>query len=202
MKRAAIQISIIVLLCAGVSGQKKSTASQNLSKPYWLNYSLIFFKGCQPIVSPHNITFAEGSCSADPDAGGIFSKAAKVKIYSVTRDKGFTKIRFRDWPEIYELDAEYEILLRSDSEKNFSKSFELIFSERELTDDHGAACPVDLHTKAQVIECMGFPISISKVGDVERYSYRFGFVNFRYLSYESWIVEMKNDKVIGVSGSI
>lgn len=111
-------------------------------------------------------------------------------------------IRFRHWPEIYESDADYEILLSSGSEKNFSQSFRLLFSETEVTDERDGACPADLLTKAQVIKCMGFPISVSKSGGVEKYSYILEFVGFSYLGYDGWTIELKNNKVINVSGYI
>ncbi len=203
MKRLAVQISIAVFLCVGASGQKKVAVVPSLTRPYWLNYSLVFLEGCRPVVSPHNITFTDGNCpESNAYSGKIFLRATKVKIYSVAKGKGFTKIKFRHWPEIYELDSEYEVLLRSDSERNFSNSFHLLFSEREVTDERGATCPDDLKTKAQVIKCMGFPISISKVGGVEKYSYILEFVGFGYLGYDGWTFEIKNNKVINVSGYI
>lgn len=206
MKRIAFKMLMVVALlpvCTGARAQKTRAAEPGLDKPYWLNYSLIFLDDCRPVVSPRNIVFAEGDCQkSSPSSGKIFPKAAKVKLYSVTRGENFSKVRFRHWPEIYELDAEYELILRSDSETNFIKSFRLLFSEREFRHDHGAACPDDVKTKAQVIKCMGFPISVSKSGDAEKYSYILEFAGFGYLGYDGWTIEIKNGKVINVSGYI
>ncbi|HZH31124.1 MAG TPA: hypothetical protein VEY11_10210 [Pyrinomonadaceae bacterium] len=203
MKLLAVQTSLIVLLlCAGVSAQGKTALAGSLSKPYWLNHNLIFLKGCRPLVSPHNITFTEGDCDIDANSGKIFSRATKVKIYSVTSSKGFAAVRFRHWPEIYELDTEYEILLRSDSAKNFNRSFRLLFSERDVTDDQRPECPDELKTKAQVIKCMGFPLSVTRRGGMEKYSYIMEFAGFSYLGYDGWTVELKRNNVINVWGNI
>jgi hypothetical protein len=204
MKRLAAQTSLaVLLLCCVASAQGKTALAGSLSKPYWLNHNLIFLKDCRPVVSPRNITFNEGDCEGSSAySGKIFSRATKVKIYSVVRGKDFAVVRLRHWPEINELDAEYEMLLRGDSEKNFIKSFRLLFSETELHNDHGASCPDNVKTKAQVIKCMGFPISVSHSGGVEKYFYILEFAGFSYLGYDGWTIEIKNGKVINVSGYI
>jgi hypothetical protein len=201
VKRVAIQISIVVMVCASAFAQSKSDATPSFSKPYWLNYSLAFFQGCQPKVFPGNIIFSEESCFENrrerDDAR--FLRGTKVKIYSVRKEQGFTTITFRDWPEIYELKAEHKILLKSRSAKDFRKSFNLLFSERKV---EVKQCHDDLKTKTQVIRCFGFPFYVSRVDEVEEYEYSSWFVGFPYDSYHSWTVKIKDDKVIGISGSI
>lgn len=201
VKRIAVKILAALILCAPVFAQNKSEATPILSKPYWLNYSLAFFQGCQPKVLPNNIIFSDRSCFDNRREGhdARFLKGTKVKIYAVHKGKGFTTIIFRDWPEIYEPGTEYKILLRSQSAKDFRKSFHLLFSAKEVEVE---PCQDDVETKAQVLKCFGFPFHISQVGGADEYEYSSWFVGFPYDSYHSWRVKIKHNKVIEIGGSI
>jgi hypothetical protein len=201
VKRIAVKILAALMLCTGVFAQNKSEATPLLSKPFWLNYSLAFFQGCQPKILSGNIIFSEDSCFENRREmdDTRFLKGTKVKIYSVHRGQGFTIITFRNWPEIYELKAEYKILLRSRSAKDFRTSFNLLFSAKEVEVE---PCLGNVETKSQVRKCFGFPFHISKVRGVEEYEYSSWLVGFSYGGYHSWTVKIKHDKVIEISGSI
>jgi hypothetical protein len=201
MKRITAQICISLVLGLATYAQGDANTKVNLSKPYRLNYSLIFLKGCQPLAFPDNIIFTQGSCRVDAYSGKIFSRGTKVKIYSVVKGEDFAKVRFRYWPEIYELESEYEILLKSDSDRNFRKSFELLFSERKVSDEYD--CPNGVETKKQVIQCLGFPISVEREGDVEKYFYILEFVGPNPFSgYDGFTLKIMKGKVIDVYGYI
>jgi|SRR5688572_3943701 len=201
MKRTSAQIVLSILLSITAQAQSNVDGKINTSKPYWLNYSLIFLQGCQPRVFPDNIIFAEGTCRVEAYSGKIFSRGTKVKIYSVVEGDGFAKVRFRYWPEIYESESEYEIFLKSGSSKNFRQSFALLFSEKKVPDEYD--CPDGVKTKKQVIQCLGFPISVEREGDVEKYFYILEFVGPNPFSgYDGFTLKIKRGKVIDVSGYI
>ena len=194
----------LLLLLSTTAYASKLNAKVDLSKPYWLNYSLIFFEGCQPKVFPNNIVFTEGACRVDPYSGKIFPRGTKVKIYSVTEGEGFSKIRLRHWPEVFELESEYEIVLKSDSGKSFRKSFALLFTQKTLEQFYETNCPDNVKTKKQLIQCIGFPISATREGDVEKYFYILEFAGPSSIggSFDGFTVEIKKNKIINVSGYI
>ena len=201
MKSITAQIMFSLVLSVTAHAQGRAVTKVNLSEPFWLNYSLIFFKGCRPKVSPDNITFTEGNCLADAYSGEIFSRGTKVKIYSVSEGEGFARVRFRYWPEKYELESEWEILLKNDSDKAFRESFGLLFSERKVPEEY--ACPDKLTTRKDVIQCLGFPIRVTKEGDVENYFYILEFVGPNpFQSFDGFWVEIKDGKFKDVSGYI
>ena len=200
MKRVIAPILLLLVSLLAFGGRKSST-EVSLSKPYWLNYSLIFLEGCQPRVSPNNITFTEGTCTVNAYSGKIFSRGAKIKIYSVVEGNGHVKVRFRYWPQSYELESEYEILLQNDSRETLRKSFGLLFSDHKVPDEY--RCPDQLKTKKHIIQCLGFPIQVQHEGDVEKYFYILEFVGPNpFSSFDGFWVEIKNGKFKDVSGYI
>lgn len=201
MKRVTAQLILSLLLSITALGDGKLYPEVNLSKPYWLNYSLIFLEGCQPRISPDNITFTVGTCTVNAYKGKIFSRGAKIKIYSITEGNGHTKVRFRYWPQSYELESEYEVLLKNDSKKTLRKSFALLFSQREVPVEY--KCPDQLKTKKHIIKCLGFPIEVHQERDVEKYFYILEFVGPNPFSgFDGFSVEIKKGKFKNVTGYI
>ena len=200
-KTIPVQILVLLLLGGPVHAQNKLTSQINLSKPYWFKYSLIYLAGCQPKVFPDNIIFNDGPCRDDPYAATIFRRGIKVQLRSVTQSEGFAKIKFRYWPEAYEWQPEQEILLKYDSIKNFNRSFRLLFSKNKVPGEY--RCPNELTTKQQVIQCLGYPITVTKEGDVEKYFYILEFVGPNpFGSYDGFWVEIKGGKFKRVTGYI
>ena len=197
MTRIILQISVVFLLSIPAYARLKSEVS--LSKPYWLNYSLIFLEGGPPKVFPNNIVFTEED-NVNPSSGRIFSRGTKIKIYSVSMGKRFARIRFGYWP-IFELKSEYEVLLDKRSMSNFRKSFKLLFSARNVSPDYH--CPADIKTKKQVIECLGFPISVTREGSTENYFYYGEFIGPNpFAPYDAFTIKIRKGKVVSVSGII
>ena len=119
----------------------------------------------------------------------------------MTQSEGFAKIKFRYWPEAYEWQPEQEILLKYDSIKNFNRSFRLLFSKNKVSREY--RCPDELTTKQQVIQCLGYPITVTKEGDVEKYFYILEFVGPNpFGSYDGFWVEIKGGKFKRVTGYI
>lgn len=196
-RRITAQILLLLLVSGSVYARSTDRSKVSLSEPYWIKYSLIYLPGCQPKVFPDNIIFTDGPCSDDAYSGKIFQRGTRVKINSVIRGEGFAKVRF-GYPDYK---TEYEVLLKYDSSKSFNRSFALLFSKDKVP--HEYRCPNELTTKQQVIRCLGYPISITKKGDVERYFYILEFVGPNpFSSYDGFWVEIKDDKFKGVTGYI
>lgn len=190
MKKIFVQIALAFLLSASAFSQNR----QDQSKTYWLKHSLIFFKDCMPRVFPDNIIFTEGDCSVSPYQGDILSKGFSVEMDYIGEESGFAKILFK-----YKSKS-YEVLLKNDSPKNFRKTFDLLFSRKMVSEARDCG---DIKTRKQVIKCLGFPISVTRDGDVEKYFYILEFVGQSpFSSYDGFTIKIKNKKVIDVSGYI
>ena len=111
MKRTATLLAIFILVSPTLHAQTKSNNKLNLTNPYWLKYSVVFYEGHTPRIFPNNIVFTQGAPPRDARSGGIKGRGTKIKIYSVNEEKSFIRVKFRHWPEIYELGTEYEVSL-------------------------------------------------------------------------------------------
>ena len=202
MKKTTAQIVLVLLLSVVGHAQSEVNSKVSLSKPYWLKYSLIFFHNYQPMISPNNIIFTNGAGDVDAYKGEILSRGTKVKIYSIREEKGLVKLTFRHWPVDYEFSTKFDVLLKNDSKKNFLKSLKLLFSEREVPKEY--ECAYVLKTKKQVIQCLGFPIEVTRKNDTEEYFYILEFVGppNPFSGYDGFRVKLKRGKVIDVSGYI
>jgi len=189
-RRSALPISILILLSTVASSQ---SVKPDPSKVYWLKYNLIFLKGCQPRVFPHNIIFSEGDCSSDAWTCPNLLKGTKVEIKAINKGQEFAKVSFTHEG------SDYEALLQNDSARHFDKSFNLLFSAKEVIDDD--TCTDHLKTKRQVIKCLGFPISIREGEDFEIYEYNKKYFGFPFM-YDDVYIEIKRGKVIGIGGTI
>src|SRR6185503_1799883 len=123
-----------------------------------------------------------------------------IKIYSVSMGKSWAKVRFRYWPELFELKSEYEVLLDKRSFTNFRKSFDLLFSAKSVSRHYD--CPGDVKTKKKVIQCLGFPISVTRDRGTEIYSYIAEFVGRSAFGFDAFAVRIRKGKVVEVSGII
>lgn len=196
MRRITTLFFIFMFLSVTTFAQSNSDSSA-LPKTYWLKYSLIFFSGCQPIVSPSNITFDEGDCVASAYDGKILPRGTEVQLTSIDKNSQLAKISFTV------ASVGYEVLLKQKSEKQFSKAFGLLFIERKLEEFYETKCPDDIKTKRQLIRCLGFPITATRNGDVEEYFYIIEFTGSTYISsYDGFTFKIKNGKIIDLSGYI
>jgi len=202
-KRVAAQSLLILLLGVTAHAQGKQH-KPDLAEPYWLKYSLIFFDGCAPRVFPDNITFTEGECSVSPYDGRIESRGTQVLIRSIKEEKGFARVIFSYWPvEMVEGKRKFEVLLKTGAKKGYGESFDLLFSKVEVASEY--ECPdEEIKTKKQLIQCVGFPIYVTRDGDVESYHYILEFAgpSNPFAMYDRFTVEIKKKKVINVSGYI
>jgi len=188
-----------VLLLSGAAAANSATAHPDFSKPYWLNYSLIFFEGCQPQVSAAEIVFTEGTCSVHAYEGAIFRRGTKVKIDSISEGPDGFKLRFKYWPEIYEFQNYHEVLLKSDAANVFRKPFKLLFSADKVPTEY--RCPSHLKTKQHIIQCFGFPIEVTRDGATERYFYILEFVGpNRFYEFDGFWIKIKNGRFENISG--
>ena len=85
-----------------------------------------------------------------------------------------------------------------------SSSRKELFTEKKLEEFYDTNCPDNVRTKKQLIRCIGFPISVTREGDVEKYFYILEFVGFNSIggSFDGFTVELKKNKIINVSGYI
>jgi hypothetical protein len=196
MKRIVLS-AFAVLLLSPVFFTTESHPRQQVSKTYWLRYSLIFFYGCVPRVSRSKIVFNEGTCHVDAYAGQILPRGSKITLKALNKEKGLARV------SLAESSVEYEIHLANDSDESFRKAFNLVFLGKETSRWYDMPCSNHIKTKKQVINCLGFPISASKDKDVEEFFYILEFVGpSPFSSYDGFTIKMKNGKVIDVSGYI
>ncbi|MFN7943907.1 MAG: hypothetical protein U0Z53_00900 [Blastocatellia bacterium] len=183
---------VILLFATSVFADGESYSA----KQYYLRHNIIYINSNVPTVSPDRIVFTNDCiCSFAPKVyeGKILNRSALVEITRVGKEKGFAKVIFRA------KDQEYAALIKNDSEKNFKRAFSLLFSEHKPREWNYK----DPRTKKQMIEYYGFPISICKEEDVERWFYIIEFVGFSpYGAYDGFCVTVKNGKVVDLSGYI
>ena len=199
LHRYILILFVLLYLYPVTLAQVKNKTNPALQKPYWLNHNLIFLPSANhlPRILPNNIVFTEG-CGDDARSGDILWKGTKIEIASISKEKGFKKMTF-----IAE-GKKYQLLLKSGSENEYRKAFNLVFSEKEIDDESESACSSDLRTKEQVINCLGFPISKCKKGDLEQYYYILEFLGPRnpFGGYDGFWVEIKKGKVVNIYGYI
>jgi hypothetical protein len=197
MRLIAAHILITLLLNVTAHAQSNVGISK-LPKTYWLKYSLIFYSGCQPIVLSDSIIFTEGGCLKKSASCKILRRGAEVKLTSINKKERCAKVSFN-----YS-SFDYEITLENESEKKFRKAFSLLFTEKKLDEFYDTKCPDHVKTKKQLIQCIGFPMLVTREGDVEKYHYSWEFVGFNSVGagLDVFEVEIKNNKVIRVAGSI
>lgn len=174
MIKIAARIFVTLLFGVSAPAQTRDATGPNLSKPYWLKYSLVFYPNHTPVVSPRNIRFAAEGAAVQERSGAIELRGRKVKIYSVRREKGYARVTFRLWPESYETGTLYEVLLMSDTRSNFRKSFALLYSGAKVPPEY--PCDIFPKTKKQVIRCLGFPMLVTRDGDAEEFHYILEFL--------------------------
>ena len=196
MKPLALITQVAVLLVSAAL-PARAEQKQQFPKTHWLRYSLIFFDGCIPRVSPNNIVFNEGTCQVNAYAGKIIPRGARITLKSLVKDKGVAKVT------LSERSTEHEIHLANESDAAFRKSFNLVFREQQVSEFYDMPCAQNIKTKKQVIDCLGFPISVSTKNEIEEFFYILEFVGpGPFSSYDGFTIKMKNGKVIDVSGYI
>lgn len=197
MGRIATLLFLCIVVGAITPAQSKFDSSA-LPKTYWLKYSLIFFSGCEPLVSPDNIIFTEGDCITDAYKGKILPRGTEVKKLSIDNSNELAKVSFTVASDAY------EIALTQNSEKEFRKAFKLLFTEKKLEEFYESRCPDSgIKTKKQLIRCLGFPITVTQNEEVEEYFYIIEFTGGTYISsFDGFTFKIKNGKIIDLSGYI
>lgn len=192
----AAQCSLAALISFTAMAQPKVSHLPDLSKPYWLNFSVSLREGCLTKVFPRNIVFPGEDCTAR--TAKTLTRGAKVKIGSISYENGLAKLTLRYWPEFFESGSDYSIFLDNSSQSRFLTAFNLLFSERVVEGFKGE-CSLGLQTKDDVIRCFGFPMYIEKRANVFSYKYNSDFVGYPFGSARAWTVKIKNNRVVGMS---
>ncbi|MDX6557205.1 MAG: hypothetical protein QOF72_254, partial [Blastocatellia bacterium] len=184
----------IILALSGANAQ--GVDSSRLSGTYWLRYSLIFFHGCQPIVSPTNIIFTEGDCSTDAYSGKILPRGTEVSVTSIRQGKQFAIVSFNHGS------IEYQVAFANRSKKTLHNALNLLLTKKTLDEFYETRCPDNVKTKRQLIRCIGFPISVTRDGDFENYFYIIEFVGPNLIggSFDGFNVKIRRNRILGVSG--
>lgn len=195
MKKITAIGLFILLLGAHALPQSKFGSKPPAQKSYRLKYSLAFFLNCVPKVYPDNITFTE-SCVYKHDEVVYLTPNAEVVITAIKKQHPFSKITLKY------AGSSYAILVKDDGQGDFEKGFSLLFSEKNISEELRHRCLSEVTTKEQVIQCLGFPIDMNNENGVEKYFYDMDFVGFMFSGFHSWWVEMKDKKVMSISGTI
>jgi hypothetical protein len=77
----------------------------------------------------------------------------------------------------------------------------LVFVERWDEKETDSGCDGGYTTKLQVIKRIGYPIFACKKGRTERLFYIIEFAGDHY-GFDTWWIEIKDGKVVNVSGTI
>lgn len=186
------------IFLAAIVTSAQTNPREKKETTYWLKYSLIFFTGCQPTVSADNITFTRGSCSTNPYAGDILPRGTEVRVTSVSRTKPYAVVSFKRGAH------DYEVALENGRKDDFRKAFDLLFTTKRLSEFYETKCPNKVETKRDVIACLGFPITITRDGDVELYFYILEFVGPGSIGggFDGFNVKIKRNRFIDITGYI
>ncbi|CAN5470021.1 hypothetical protein BH20ACI1_BH20ACI1_20520 [soil metagenome] len=187
--RFCILICFAVLFSSFVFGQSNLKVDKYISKTFWLRHNLVLSGEVK--VYPNNIEFEETD-------GKIVNRGEMVKIKSIKREQDFSKVKFSA------KDSTYELLVQSNSKKNFQKSFELAFSPKPIKESLvNWYCESKMKTKADLLKCYGFPLRIDKdeENNVEIFHYTCWFLN-HCSSLDTYEIKIKNGKIVDITGLI
>ena len=166
-----------------------------LNETYYLKHHVIFLDN--PKVSPGGMTFTdkEIGCSS-PMWAFTLSRGVEIKIKNMCKKNLFIEVDM----EIEERGI-FSILLSAKNKREFKKSFNVIFSEKEVQYNLPRGC--NYETTEELINCLGYPIykCIDHRGKKYWY-YNEGYVGTRICGFHDCWIEIKRNKVIGVDGWI
>jgi hypothetical protein len=191
MKRLGLMISGSVLLFLFAT----STAAEDINgKQYYLRHPLIFIGDRLPEISPDHILFTERcieGVEAEVYDGKILRRETPVRIDRIDRDTRPAKVHF------IADNKKFTVVLKGVANKDFNRAFDLVFAPKATKESYKGS-----KNKDEVIRRYGFPISICKAGDEEKWFYIVEFAATGWGGYDGWWVKIKNGKVVGVSGYI
>ena len=182
-------IFFVVLFCSFVFGQSDFGMDKYVSKTFWIRHNLVLSGEVK--VYPNNIEFEKTD-------GKIVNRGEQVKIESIKTEKDFSKVIFSA------KDSTYELLIQSNSKKNFQKSFKLAFSPKPIKESLvNLYCESKMKTKKDLLKCFGFPLRVDKdeENNIEIFHYTCWFLNHCW-SLDTYEVKIKNGKIIDISGLI
>jgi hypothetical protein len=191
----------IILCCGAVSFTASADKfEQRLGKKYFLKHNLILFNS-PPKIFPDNIIFADGCNDVRTGSELIIHKGIEVEIASMERVDKFLKLTLKPQDKFLKLALQtqkdsFQVLLAN----RFERSFDLAFAEKWEEKKTDGGCVGDYTTKLQVIKCIGFPIFACKKGRTERLFYTLEFAGSA--NYDTWWIEIKDGKVVNVTGTI
>jgi hypothetical protein len=150
-----------------------------------------------PKIFPDNIIFTEG-CNAARLTGReqIMYRGIEVEPASMERVDKFLKLTLKTQKD------SFQVLLANRSRRELERSFDLVFAEKWDEKESDSKCDGCCTTKLQVINCVGFPIFACKQGRIERLFYVLEFAENNPYTFDTWWIEIKDGKVVDVSGSI
>lgn len=165
-----------------------------LNKTYYLKHNVIFLD--IPKVSPGGMTFTDKEIGCyTPMWAFTISRSVKIKIKNMCKNGVFIEVDM----EIEDCRV-FSILLRSKDKREFKKSFNVIFSEKEVGYDPNAC---NYKTTKELIKCLGYPIykCVDHHGK-ELWYYNLGYVGSRIDSFHDCWIEIKGNKIINIGGWI
>lgn len=188
-----IHRSILLLICLTVLFASFVGAQTFENRKYYLRHSLIFFSDKVPEVSPQNIVFTDESiCGFYPKVydSPILNRNEEVRIISVDKNNEQANVVFQSGQK------QFKVLLRNLSEKDFKKSFSLIFSEKlsQVKDEK-------VTSWKKAIEQFGFPIAKCKETKTEKWFYILKFSPNACGSFDGCVITVTK-KGISISGYI
>ncbi len=191
-----IQIIIIIsVLASTISAfsQTKIKTEKFVGMSYWTKFVLATEGNCKIEITPTDISPSEEIC--------VFSAHlktdTKIKLLELSDEKNWAKLKFQTADK-----REFDVYLKNDSRKTFHKSFKLAFSKNKRFKEDYYPYDNSLDTKLDLIKNLGFPTSISRDKENEKWTFGADWVYFDFYNYDETYIYLENDKVTKINGII
>lgn len=168
-----------------------------INKEFWLKIPLPSDSECKIIISEQGILSPKDFCEYIYDTAVEMpvSNGTKIKILGFKKRPKNVEIKFSKVGDSFTT----QIHLRSDAE-NLDKLFETVFSDKAVEEADDSMCKQG-SSKMQILQCWGFPSSITKKGKREIYRYGLEFGG-KIHGFDMATVEIEDNIVVSISGIV
>lgn len=198
MNRNRFLLLLLVLLAAGwqIFAQTVINKKKYIGKTFWTKFILATEAagdGCRIEITPRDFSPSAKSCNFYLH----LNADTPVFLKDISEEKGWAKLVFEDKNG----GEEFQVFLQNVSKAAFRNSFELAFSDRKISDaEIYVSC--NLKTKRDLLKKVGFPSSISRTDGGETWTFDAGWSQFSFCGCDVTYIEIKNNRVTGISGLI
>jgi hypothetical protein len=174
-----------------IFSQTKIDKKRFVGKSFWTKFVLATDSDCKIRIAPRDISPGAEICSFIAH----IKANTEIKLKQLADEKDWAKLTFEVNTE------EFDLFLKNGSKKDFHESFDLALSSKKISEeDVSPSCSVQ--SKLDIIKKMGIPSRISRTGESEKWTFGVGWIGGYPCGFDETYIEIKKDKVVGMSGII